>query len=128
MQAGGGRPDGTVKTWRWLETSSGVAQRQCEDVLSRRLFAAAPFPYPLPLPPSPTLSHPPFTGTVLCYLAVRRCWAARASRRRRCGASAGRSGRTGPWECGIDTRCADSPAFIQSTDTVEPNPGRRRDL
>jgi hypothetical protein len=69
---------------------------------------------PLPLPtPSPTpfpnpLPQPPFTGIVLCHLAVRRCWAARAPRRQRCGASAGRSGRTGPWECGIDTHCAES--------------------
>jgi hypothetical protein len=83
--------------------------------------AASPPPpsptYPLPLPPSPTPSQPPFTGIVLCHLAVRRCWAARAPRRRRCGASAGRSGRTGPWECGIDTHCAESPCFIQSTES-----------
>ena len=78
---------------------------------------------PLPLPtPSPTpfpnpLPQPPFTGIVLCHLAVRRCWAARAPRRRRCGASAGRSGRTGPWECGMDTHCAESPCFIQSTES-----------
>ncbi len=74
--------------------------------------AASPPPpsptYLLPLPPSPTPSHPPFTGTVLCHLAVRRCWAARAS----AGPTAGRSGRTGPWECRIDTHCAESICFL----------------
>ena len=84
----------------------------CPSTPSATMFSAAaaspppPSPsYPLPLPPTPTPSHPPFTGTVLCHLAVRRCW---APRHRRCGASAGRSGRTGPWECGIDTHCAES--------------------
>jgi len=88
----------------------------CPSTPSATMFSAAaaspppPSPtYPLPLlSPSPTPSHPPFTGIVLCHLAVRRCWAARAPRRQRCGASAGRSGRTGPWECGIDTHCAES--------------------
>jgi hypothetical protein len=74
--------------------------------------AASPPPpspsYPLPLPPSPTPSHPPFTGTVLCHLAVRRCWAARAPLRLRCGLVRAAPGRTGPWECGIDTHCAES--------------------
>ena len=43
-------------------------------------------------------------------------------------AAPGSSGRTGPWEQGIETRRAEAPAFIQSTDTVEPNPQLRRDL
>ena len=63
---------------------------------------------------------------ILCYLAVRRCWTARAPPlRRRCGPgpSAGRSGRTGPWECGIDTRLLTPPASFRAQ-----NPGRRWDL
>ena len=35
---------------------------------------------------------------------------------------------TGPRERGIETLCAEAPAFIQSTDTVELNPQVRRDL
>ena len=97
----------------------------CPSTPSATMFSAAaaspppPSPtYPLPLlSPSPTPSHPPFTGIVLCHLAVRRCWAARAPLRRRCGPVRAAPGRTGPWECGIVTHCAESPCFIQSTES-----------
>ncbi len=105
MKAGGGRPDGTGNTWNWLKTSSGIAQRRCEDVRRRRRLPLPPspqpypstFPVPLPQPTSPTPSHPPFYRHVLCHLAVRRSWAALAPRR------PGRSWRTGPRERGIET-------------------------
>ena len=87
-----------------------------------------PFPsLPLPSPPSQT----PFPGMFLRDPATR-YW-----RVGQLGAAAaagpgppapGRSGRTGPRERGIETLCAEAPAFIQSTDTVEPNPQLRRDL
>jgi hypothetical protein len=75
----------------------------CPSTPSATMFSAAaaspppPSPsYPLPLPPTPTPSHPPFTGTVLCHLAVRRCWAARAPLRRRCGPVRAAPGGPGP--------------------------------
>ncbi len=85
-----------------------------ESFASESASAASRFRFSRGSPPG---YYGSFTGTVLCHLAVRRCWAARAPRRQRCGASAGRSGRTGPWECGIDTHCAESTCFIQSTES-----------
>ena len=92
--------------------------------LSRRPISRSP---PLPSPPSQT----PFPGMFLRDPATR-YW-----RVGQLGAAAaagpgppapGRSGRTGPRERGIETLCAEAPALIQSTDTVEPNPQLRRDL
>jgi len=73
-----------------------------------------PFPYPLPQPPP----KPPFTGTVLCHLAVRRFWAARAA-----PPALLARGQCGPLPAdralGVLNRhtFAESPCFSQSTES-----------
>jgi hypothetical protein len=92
--------------------------------LSRRPIPRSP---PLPSPPSQT----PFPGMFLRDPATRYwrvCQLGAAAATGPGPPALGRSGRTGPRERGIETLCAEAPAFIQSTDTVEPNPGLRRDL
>ena len=82
------------------------------------------FPSPLPQPTPPPPSHPP-------RLQARPVPSGRSALQGRAGPgppAPGRSGRTGPRERGIETLCAEAPAFIKSTDTVEPNPQLRRDL
>ena len=92
--------------------------------LSRRPISRSP---PLPSPPSQT----PFPGMFLRDAAARYwrvCQLGAAAAAGPGPPAPGRSGRTGPRERGIETLCAEAPALIQSTDTVEPNPQLRRDL
>ena len=78
-----------------------------------------PFPYPLPQPPpTPPLQEPscaiwPFGAAgprgPRSAGAAGQCGPPRAAPlRRRCGPVRAAPGRTGPWECGIDTHCAES--------------------
>ena len=89
----------------------------------------APFLVPLPSPPlSPRLLFQACScvnlsqetgGFVICALPLLRAPCLRCSGPLRADQALG---------AGTETRRAEAPAFIQSTDSVEPNPGLRRDL
>jgi hypothetical protein len=87
----------------------------CPSTPSATMFSAPPLrlrPLPLPTPfpyPLPQRHRPVPSGR--SALLGRAGPAPPALR--------GRSGRTGPCECGIDTHCAESPCFIQSTESGE---------